>query len=226
MEINKGDTYITVRGSSSCITMISVGGCGRKVLQTLPVKDIRHVDIDTRKNDEKTLCINSEDDIPESISKTRVLALKSSDAICQTIGEGTDTVLVIAGMGGLTGTGAASVVAQLARKMGHPTIGIVSTPFRFEGKQKISDALAGVKAMESSCDILLVLDDNRLIDYFSDLTFGNAFDKAEEIFSRMICAVTETTARQKTYDLRTDNFPKDISSWGGFLPITIGRMIT
>lgn len=192
--------------------MISVGGCGRKVLQALPVKDLRHVNIDTRKNDEKTLCINSEDDIPESISVTRGLALKSSDAICQTIGEGTDTVLVIAGMGGLTGTGAASVVAQLARKMGHPAIGIVSTPFRFEGKQKSSYALEGVQAMESSCDSLFILDANQLIDYFSDLTFGNAFDKVEGILSRIICSVAEVLGKHQTKNSRECILPENLAS--------------
>ncbi|NDV68711.1 cell division protein FtsZ [Dysgonomonas sp. 25] len=96
------------------------------------------------------------------------------------LSDGTKMVFITAGMGGGTGTGAAPVVARIAKNMGILTVGIVTIPFMFEGRKKIIQALKGVTEMAKSVDALLVINNERLIEIYSDLTIPNAFAKADD----------------------------------------------
>ena len=96
------------------------------------------------------------------------------------LGDGTKMVFITAGMGGGTGTGAAPVVARTAKNMGILTVGIVTIPFVFEGRKKIIQALRGVEEIAKNVDALLVINNERLIDIYSDLTIPNAFAKADD----------------------------------------------
>ncbi len=95
----------------------------------------------------------------------------------------TKMVFITAGMGGGTGTGAAPVIAKVAHDLGILTVGIVTIPFAFEGKQKINQALRGVLEMSKNVDALLVVNNEKLCKIYPDLTLRNAFSKANEVLT-------------------------------------------
>lgn len=107
-------------------------------------------------------------------------AEESRQDIERLLNDGTKMVFITAGMGGGTGTGAAPVVARIAKNMGILTVGIVTIPFVFEGRKKIIQALKGVTEMAKNVDALLVINNERLIEIYSDLTIPNAFAKADD----------------------------------------------
>lgn len=103
----------------------------------------------------------------------------------------TQMVFITAGMGGGTGTGAAPVIGRIAMEAGLLTIGIVTIPFVFEGRRKILQALRGVREMQKSVDALIVVNNERLIDVFGDLSIDDAFDKADETLSNAARGISD-----------------------------------
>ena len=110
----------------------------------------------------------------------RQCALQYEDQIRAALDDGTEMVFITAGMGGGTGTGAAPIVARIAHDMGILTVGIVTIPFEFEGRDKILMALKGVNEIKEHVDALLVVNNNRLIEIYPDFNFFNAFKKADD----------------------------------------------
>lgn len=110
-------------------------------------------------------------------------AEESIEEIKEMLNDGTRMVFITAGMGGGTGTGAAPVIARCAREMGILTVGIVTVPFKFEGKPKIYKALAGVDKLSKHVDALLVINNERLREIYPELTVINAFAKADDTLS-------------------------------------------
>lgn len=110
----------------------------------------------------------------------KAAAEESLTDIQELLSDGTKMVFITAGMGGGTGTGAAPVVARIAKDMNILTVGIVTIPFVFEGRKKIIQALKGVEEIAKNVDALLVINNERLIDIYSDLTIPNAFAKADD----------------------------------------------
>ena len=111
------------------------------------------------------------------------LAEESEQDIVKLFDDETKMVFITAGMGGGTGTGAAPVVARIAREKGVLTIGIVTIPFLFEGKKKIIKALSGADEMQKYVDALLIINNERLSEIYPDLNFMNAFGKADDTLS-------------------------------------------
>ncbi|WP_298649321.1 cell division protein FtsZ [uncultured Proteiniphilum sp.] len=118
-------------------------------------------------------------------------AEESVDLIEDLLNDGTRMVFITAGMGGGTGTGAAPVVARIAKEMGILTVGIVTIPFMFEGPRKIVQALKGVEEMAKGVDALLVINNERLRDIYSDLTMLNAFAKADDTLATAARSIAE-----------------------------------
>ena len=110
-------------------------------------------------------------------------AEESEEDIAKLFDDETKMVFITAGMGGGTGTGAAPVVARIAREKGVLTIGIVTIPFLFEGKKKIIKALSGADEMQKYVDALLIINNERLSEIYPDLNFMNAFGKADDTLS-------------------------------------------
>lgn len=110
-------------------------------------------------------------------------AEESEQEIAALFDDETKMVFITAGMGGGTGTGAAPVVAKIAREKGVLTIGIVTIPFLFEGKKKIIKALSGADEMQKYVDALLIINNERLSEIYPDLNFMNAFGKADDTLS-------------------------------------------
>jgi cell division protein FtsZ len=121
----------------------------------------------------------------------RQAAEESLDLIENLLNDGTRMVFITAGMGGGTGTGAAPVVARVAKDMGLLTVGIVTIPFMFEGPRKIVQALKGVEEMADNVDALLVINNERLRDIYIDLTMPNAFAKADDTLATAARSIAE-----------------------------------
>lgn len=123
--------------------------------------------------------------------KAEQAAKDSIEGLKRMLDDGTKMVFITAGMGGGTGTGAAPVVAKVAKEMGILTVGIVTIPFLFEGRKKIYQALKGVERMSRNVDALLVINNERLIEIFADLTIPNAFAKADDTLTIAAKGISE-----------------------------------
>lgn len=121
----------------------------------------------------------------------RECAEASAEELRKLFTDQTEMVFITAGMGGGTGTGAAPVVARIAKEAGMLTIGIVTVPFLFEGDKKIFKALEGAEEMRKHVDALLVINNENLIEIYSDLNFFNAFGKADDTLANAARSISE-----------------------------------
>lgn len=124
-------------------------------------------------------------------AKAREAAEETLDEIHRMLDDGTKMAFITAGMGGGTGTGAAPVIARESKSMGILTVGIVTIPFRFEGKRKIDQALDGVEEMAKHVDALLVINNERLREIYPELTVLDAFGKADDTLSVAAKSIAE-----------------------------------
>jgi cell division protein FtsZ len=118
-------------------------------------------------------------------------AEESIEDLKEMLNDGTEMVFITAGMGGGTGTGAAPVIARIAKEKGILTVGIVTIPFVFEGVKKILKALEGVEELERNVDALLVINNERLREIYSNLSMENAFKKADDTLTVAAKSIAE-----------------------------------
>ena len=118
-------------------------------------------------------------------------AEESSEELAQAM-KGADMVFVTCGMGGGTGTGAAPVVAKIAKDMGILTVGVVTKPFRFEAKTRMSNAIAGIERLKVSVDTLIVIPNDRLLEIVDRrTTMPDALKKADEVLQQAVQGITD-----------------------------------
>ena len=122
------------------------------------------------------------------------------------LSDGTKMVFVTAGMGGGTGTGAAPVVASVAKKMGMLTVGVVTIPFYFEKKRKIIKALKGVDELRKNVDALLIVNNERLCDVYADseLSVKEAFQRADNILMDAVKGISELITMPSDGGIKSD----------------------
>lgn len=120
----------------------------------------------------------------------RAAAMESKDQIREMLA-GTKMVFVTAGMGGGTGTGAAPVLAKIAKDMDILTVGIVTVPFIFEGKKKLAQAKLGIEALRASCDTVLVILNDKLREIYGNLSIGQAFAQADNVLTTAAKGIAE-----------------------------------
>jgi cell division protein FtsZ len=120
----------------------------------------------------------------------RAAALESKDQIREML-TGTKMIFVTAGMGGGTGTGAAPVIAKIAKDMDILTVGIVTVPFSFEGKKKLTQAELGIEAFRASCDTVLVILNDKLREIYGNLAIGQAFGEADNVLTTAAKGIAE-----------------------------------
>ncbi|GHU62385.1 cell division protein FtsZ [Bacteroidia bacterium] len=123
--------------------------------------------------------------------KAEKAAEESIEDLKKMFNDGTRMAFITAGMGGGTGTGAAPIVARVAKEMDILTVGIVTIPFLFEGIKKIIQALKGVEEIAKSVDALLVINNERLRDIYADLTVPSAFEKADDTLTVAAKSISE-----------------------------------
>lgn len=133
--------------------------------------------------------------------KAKDAAEESMEEIRRLLSDGTQMVFITAGMGGGTGTGAAPVVARIAKEMNILTVGIVTIPFLFEGKEKIIQAIEGVEQIKQNVDALMIINNERLRSIYSDLTFINAFTKADDTLSIAAKSIVEIITEEGIMNL-------------------------
>ncbi len=186
------------------IKVIGVGGAGNNVINRMIESGVDGVDfvvVNTDKQDlNKSICKNKLQ-IGEKLtngmgagSKPEVgkKSAEESRAIISKCLEGTDMVFITAGMGGGTGTGAAPIVADLAHEAGILTVGVVTTPFKFEGANRMRQAEQGIAALSGKVDSLIVIPNDRL-KYVTDqkITFANAFGIADDVLKMAVTSISE-----------------------------------
>jgi len=185
----------------SIIKVIGVGGGGGNAVNHMYKEGIHDVTFVVCNTDNQAL---NDSPVPVKLQlgseglgagnrpeKARAAAEESLDDIKRMLDDGTRMAFITAGMGGGTGTGAAPVIAEVSKKMGILTVGIVTIPFRFEGNRKIDQALDGVEEMSKHVDALLVINNERLREIYPDLSFLDAFGKADDTLSVAAKSIAE-----------------------------------
>lgn len=130
-------------------------------------------------------------------------------------------VFVTAGMGGGTGTGAAPVVARIAKERGLLTIGIVTIPFLFEGMRKIQKAISGADEMSKYVDAMMIVNNERLVEIYPDFEFETAFAKADDILSTAASSIAEIVTRKGYINLDFNDVDTTLRD-GGTAIIAVG----
>ena len=191
------------------IKVIGVGGGGSNAVHNMYRKGIHNVsfavcntDLQAMQNSPIPKKVQLGIEITEGLGAgndpvvARKAAEESRDEIERLFDDGTKMAFITAGMGGGTGTGAAPVVAEIARSKGILTVGIVTIPFKFEMAGKIKQALRGVIEISKHVDALLVINNQRLIDMFPKISVSEGFKKVDEVLTTATKSIAEIiTAR-------------------------------
>lgn len=188
--------------SQSIIKVIGVGGGGCNAVRNMYNEQISGVTLAVCNTDSKSLAPSP---VPVKIMLGEGLgaggipeigrseAEKNIDDIERLLSDGTKMAFITASLGGGTGTGAAPVVAGIARKMGILTVGVVTLPFYFEKKQKIIKALKGVEELRQNVDALLIINNERLCDVYADsnISVKESFARADNILKDAVMGIAE-----------------------------------
>ena len=200
----QGFSFDLPKGNSSIIKVIGVGGGGNNALKHMYEKGIHGVDFVICNTDAQTLDNNPvANKVQLGTSITEGLgagadpevgeksAIESIEDIKAAMGQNTKMVFITAGMGGGTGTGAAPVIAKVAKDMGILTVGIVTVPFSFEGKRRLEQAENGLEKLRNNVDSLIVINNDKLRQQFGNLGFKQGFSKADEVLTNAAKGMAE-----------------------------------
>jgi cell division protein FtsZ len=178
---------------ASIIKVIGVGGGGSNAVAYMYKQGIKGVDFFICNTDTQSL---NKCDVPNKIrlgntglgaganpSVGREAAVQIADEIREIISHNTSMLFITAGMGGGTGTGAAPVIAQIARELGVLTVGIITKPFGFEGRKRELQAIAGIEELKKYVDTTLVICNDKLLDMQGDMKLSQAFGKADNVLT-------------------------------------------
>src|SRR3989338_5318318 len=151
-------------------------------------------------------------------------AKESEQEIRKKLGD-VDMVFITCGLGGGTGTGAAPVVAEMAKKIGALTVAIVTLPFEIEGRRRYENAMLGLEKLENTVDTLIVIPNDKLLELASDLPLHTAFKVADEVLTNAVKGIAELVTRVGLVNLDFADI-KTIMSDGGVAMIGVGESDT
>ena len=213
-EETKGINFDLPKNRSNVIKVIGVGGGGSNAINYMFQQGIKGVDFVITNTDAQAL---SESGVPTKIqlgaSLTEGLgaganpeigaqAAQESQAEIQSIlSTQTKMVFITAGMGGGTGTGAAPVIAQMAKSLDILTVGIVTMPFQFEGRLRLEQAQKGLERIKESVDALIVINNNKLREVYGNLGFKAGFAKADEVLATAARGIAEVITHHYTQNI-------------------------
>lgn len=202
------------KNKSNVIKVIGVGGGGSNAINHMYNQGIKGVDFVVCNTDAQAL---NNSPVPIKIQLGLTLteglgaganpevgqqsALESIEEIEQFLDANTKMVFITAGMGGGTGTGAAPVIAQLAKDRDILTVGIVTIPFQFEGKVRQEQALKGVENLRRNVDSLIVINNNKLREVYGNLGFKAGFSKADEVLATASRGIAEVITHHYTQNI-------------------------
>ncbi len=192
------------RNQKSIIKVIGVGGGGSNAVNHMyaqGIKDVEFVVVNTDaqalKSSPVPLRLQLGANLTEGLGaganpeQGRNAALESQEEIRELLADNTKMVFITAGMGGGTGTGAAPIVAKIAKELNILTVGIVTAPFMFEGKKKMAVAQAGIESLRENCDTVLVILNDKLREIYGNLAIRTAFSKADDILTTAAKSIAE-----------------------------------
>lgn len=229
--IDFGQTEDTTK---NIIKVIGVGGGGCNAVKNMYSEGIVNVSFAVCNTDSQSL---SKSPVPVKImlgksglgaganpEVGRSEAQNTQENIKRLLDDGTKMAFVTAGMGGGTGTGAAPVIAGIAKSMGILTVGIITIPFYFEKRKKIVKALQGVEEMRKNVDALLIVNNERLCDVYADseITVKDAFKLADKVLSDATKSISELITVEGTINLDFRDIETTIKSGGGAI-MAMGR---
>ena len=229
--IDFGQTEDTTK---NIIKVIGVGGGGCNAVKNMYSEGIVNVSFAVCNTDSQSL---SKSPVPVKImlgksglgaganpEVGRSEAQNTQEDIKRLLDDGTKMAFVTAGMGGGTGTGAAPVIAGIAKSMGILTVGIITIPFYFEKRKKIVKALQGVEEMRKNVDALLIVNNERLCDVYADseITVKDSFKLADKVLSDATKSISELITVEGTINLDFRDIETTIKSGGGAI-MAMGR---
>ena len=192
------------KDQSSIIKVIGIGGGGGNAVNHMYNQGIKGVDFVICNTDQQALDISPvpiKIQLGQSLTEGRGAgaipeigknaAIENIDDIRDILAKNTKMVFITAGMGGGTGTGAAPVIAKVAKEMDILTVGIVTIPFGFEGRKRKLQAEEGLEELRAHVDTLLIIQNDRLREMFGNLSLGNAFAQADEVLSTAAKGIAE-----------------------------------
>ena len=201
------DSNITMMDGTATIKVIGVGGAGNNAVNRMIDAGIKGVDfiaVNTDRQALQTSKANTKIQIGEKITRglgaganpdIGAQSAEESKAEVAEVLRGADMVFVTAGMGGGTGTGAAPVVAAAAKEMGILTIGVVTKPFTFEGKKRLSQAERGIESLKGKVDTLVVIPNDKLLQIIDRKTsIIEAFKMADDILRQGVQGISDLIA--------------------------------
>ena len=216
MSSNKdfGITFDLPKNQSNVIKVIGVGGGGSNAINHMFQQGIKGVDFVICNTDAQALQSSGvPNKIQLGVNLTEGLgaganpeigeqaAKESMEDIRSMLDTNTKMVFITAGMGGGTGTGAAPVIAKIAKEMDILTVGIVTMPFQFEGKIRIAQAQKGIETLRSHVDSLVVINNNKLREVYGNLGFKAGFSKADEVLSTASRGIAEVITHHYTQNI-------------------------
>ena len=208
MEYNNDENNnVTMMDGTATIKVIGVGGAGNNAVNRMIEAEIKGVDFISVNTDRQALQISkakTKIQIGEKITRglgaganpdIGAQAAEESKSEVAEVLRGADMVFVTAGMGGGTGTGAAPVVAQAAKEMGILTIGVVTKPFTFEGKKRLSQAERGIDSLKGKVDTLVVIPNDKLLQIVDRKTsIIEAFKMADDVLRQGVQGISDLIA--------------------------------
>jgi cell division protein FtsZ len=202
------------KNQSNVIKVVGVGGGGSNAINYMFKQGIKGVDFVVCNTDSQAL---QNSPVPNKIQLGVHLteglgaganpevgqqsAIESISDIEKVLDNNTKMVFITAGMGGGTGTGAAPVIAQLAKERDILTVGIVTIPFQFEGKVRQDQAMAGVERLRKQVDSLIVINNNKLREVYGNLGFKAGFSKADEVLATASRGIAEVITHHYTQNI-------------------------
>jgi len=202
------------KNQSNVIKVIGVGGGGSNAINHMFQQGIKGVDFVICNTDAQALQNSGvPNKIQLGVNLTEGLgaganpevgeqsAVESLEDLRRMLDSNTKMVFITAGMGGGTGTGAAPIIAKLAKEMDILTVGIVTMPFQFEGKTRNAQALKGIETLRGHVDSLVVINNNKLREVYGNLGFKAGFSKADEVLSTASRGIAEVITHHYTQNI-------------------------
>jgi len=202
------------KNQSNVIKVIGVGGGGSNAINHMFNQGIKGVDFVICNTDAQALENSS---VPVKIQLGVTLteglgaganpqigeqsAVESLEEIKNMLATNTKMIFITAGMGGGTGTGAAPIIAKMAKELGVLTVGIVTIPFQFEGKMRCDQANLGVENLRNNVDSLIVINNNKLREVYGNLGFKAGFSKADEVLATAARGIAEVITHHYTQNI-------------------------
>jgi len=225
--IDLGMDFQMPKNQSSQIKVMGIGGGGSNAVNYMFTNGIKGVDFVVCNTDSQALeaspilvKIQLGQNLTEGLGAGsnpevgRRAAEESADRITELLDANTKMLFLTAGMGGGTGTGAAPVIAEIAKEKGILTVGVVTIPFNTEGGYRKQYADEGIAELKKYVDTLLVINNEKLIEVYGDLTFTNAFAKANEVLNTATKGIAEVISQHLLVNIDLNDARKVLENSG------------